>query len=90
MSFAAAAEGLRITPVGLAPSVEYSLKIEGGTTGAGMYIGDERVNFWGDKQREFITNRDIWITVGKSEVDESRGITKVELIFGGLMDHEYK
>jgi len=90
MSFSAASEGLRITPVGKAPTIEYVLRIPEGTKGAGMYIGDNSINIWGDKQREFMTNRDIWMTVGKTEYNASRDIYRVELSYGGLMDHVYK
>ena len=89
MSFSAASEGLRITPFGQAPTVEYVLRIPEGSDGAGMYIGDDRINIWGDKQREFMTNRNIWMTVGHTEYDEARGVYRVEINYGGLMEHDY-
>lgn len=90
MSFSAASEGLRITYAGEAPTVEYTLKIPKGTKGCGMYIGDDQINIWGDKQREFMTNRNIWMSVGDTTYDTEKNIFKVELNYGGLMDHDYK
>lgn len=90
MSFSAASEGLRITYTGAAPTVEYVLRIPEGSNGSGMYIGDDRINIWGDRQREFMTNRNIWMTVGKTEYIEDRGIYRVELNYGGRMEHDYK
>lgn len=89
MSFSAASEGLRINPTGSAPTVEYVLRVPAGSDGAGMYIGDDRINIWGDKQREFMTNRNIWMTVGHTEYDEARGVYRVEINYGGLMEHDY-
>lgn len=43
MSFAAASTGLDITNP---QPVTYKLKIKGGTKGAGMWIGDTRINAW--------------------------------------------
>lgn len=90
MSFSAASEGLRINYTGAAPTVEYVLRIPEGSNGSGMYIGDDRINVWGDRQREFMTNRNIWMTVGKTEYIEDRGIYRVELNYGGRMEHDYK
>ena len=90
MSFSAASEGLRITYTGAAPTVEYVLRIPEGSNGSGMYIGDDRINIWGDRQREFMTNRNIWMTVGKTEYIEDRGVYRVELNYGGRMEHDYK
>lgn len=89
MSFAAASEGIRVTPTGPAPTVEYVLKVDQGSTGAGMFIGDDAINIWGNKQREFMTNRDIWMTVGDTTYDETRNVYKVELKYGGRMEHNY-
>lgn len=88
MSFSAASEGLAINwkeP----PTVEYHLKIPEGSTGSGMYIGDKEINIWGDRQREFMTNRNIWMTVGDTEYDEERKLYKVEILYGGQLPHEY-
>lgn len=89
MSFSAASEGLRINYVGAAPTVEYKLKIAEGSTGSGMYIGDKSINTWGDRQREFMTNRNIWMTVGDTTYDEERKLYTVEITYGGLMEHDY-
>lgn len=89
MSFAAASEGIRVMPTGPAPTVEYVLKVDQGSTGAGMFVGDDTINVWGNKQREFMTNRDIWMTIGDTTYDEARNIYKVELKYGGLMEHNY-
>ena len=53
MSFGAAAEGLYIGGDSR-KNVEYKLRIPGGSKGAGMWIGDSRINGWGPEQREFL------------------------------------
>ena len=88
MSFSAASEGLVINYRDV-HSVEYHLKIPEGSTGSGMYIGDKELSSWGNKQREFMTNRNIWMTVGDTEYDEERQVYKVEILYGGQLPHEY-
>lgn len=87
MSFGAASQGLTIGAAG--KTVEYKLKIPGGTVGSGMWIGDRRINGWGSEQREFMTNRDAVFKVGKSSFDSARGITTVELTYMGHTEHDY-
>lgn len=87
MSFGAASQGLTIGDAG--KTVEYKLKIPGGTVGSGMWIGDSRINGWGSRQREFMTNRDAVFKVGKSSFDSARGITTVELTYMGHTEHDY-
>lgn len=87
MSFGAASQGLTIGASG--KTVEYKLKIPGGTVGSGMWIGDSRINGWGSKQREYMTNRDAVFKVGKSSFDSARGITTVELTYMGHTEHDY-
>lgn len=87
MSFGAASQGLTIGAAG--KTVEYKLKIPGGTVGSGMWIGDRRINGWGSEQREFMTNRDAVFKVGKSSFDSARGITTVELTYIGHTEHDY-
>lgn len=91
MSFAAASQGLSIgadVGIGEEKNIEYKLKIGPGV-GAGMWIGDRRINGWGPKQREFMTNRDIAIRVGKTTYDSSRDIHVTELEFVGREAHDY-
>lgn len=85
MSFGAASTGLSIGSY--RKSVEYKLKIPGGTKGAGMFIGDKRINGWGAEQREFMVNRDTLFKVGKAT--ESRGTITVELTYVGRQAHDY-
>lgn len=89
MSFGAASEGLTIGDSG--KKVEYKLRIPGGVNskGAGMWIGDKRINGWGPEQREFMTNRDISLKVGKTTYNKNRGIYTVEIEYLGVMDHDY-
>lgn len=92
MSTAAAKEGLSIDwrgKAGVHKPVEYKITIPGGSKGAGMWIGDKRVNGWGDIQREFIMNRDSYYKVGKSYYDSERKKTIVELTWMGTKKHEY-
>lgn len=87
MSFGAAQHGLRIGDY--SKNVEYRLAIPGGTKGAGMWIGDKRINFWGREQREFMTNRDILVKVGKTTYDTNRGVYVVNLKYVGREEHDY-
>jgi hypothetical protein len=87
MSFAAAKQGLTIGDSG--KNIEYKLKIPGGSKGPGMWIGDKRIGGWGAEQREFMTNRDIGIKVGKTTYNKSRGVYEVELFNDGRMPHDY-
>ena len=86
MSTGAAAEGLGIGSKYRKP-IDYVITIPGGSKGAGMYIGSKRVNGWGHKQREFITNRDSFFKVGRSW--EEGGVIKTELLWDGLGAHDY-
>lgn len=81
MSFAAAKEGLDIG--GTAAHVEYRLHIQGGTKGAGMYIGTDNLSTWGNNQREFMTNRDIVVTARGARWDDRRNIAVVDLYYVG-------
>lgn len=86
MSFSAASEGI---PMSSSGNIEYRLKIPGGSNGSGMYIADDRINDWGAGQREFMTNRDISIKVGKTTYDSNRGVHVVELQYVGRQPHDY-
>lgn len=93
MSCAAAAQGLTISwtdnPGRARKYVEYKFHIPGGTTGAGMWIGDKRTSSWGAKQREFLMNRDTAWRVGKATYDSRRGCYVVEMEWVGLQPHDY-
>ncbi len=88
LSTSAAAQGLTIGTSG--KNVEYVIHIPAGTKGAGMWIGDKRINGWGPKQREFMVNRDVIFRQGKTVYNSSRGIYEVELIYVGRTKHKYK
>jgi len=88
MSTAAASEGLGIGSSRSKP-VEYAFKIPAGSTGAGMWIGDHRINGWEAKQREFMMNRDTSFRVGKTTYDKKRGKYIVEMEYVGLGEHDY-
>ena len=88
MSFGAAKHGLTIGDS--SKSIEYRLSIPGGTKGAGMWIGDKRINSdFGNQQREFMTNRNISVKVGKTVYDADRGVYVVELKYVGRLAHDY-
>ena len=72
MSFGAASQGLTIGDS--SKKVEYKLRIPPGSKGAGMWIGDKRINGWGAEQREFMSNRDSVFKVGKTTYDKRRGV----------------
>lgn len=85
MSCAAAAEGLDIGS-GYNKTVTYKIHIPK-SKGAGMWIGDKRVNGWGAIQREFMTNRDAIFRVGKTTMEY--GHATVELFYEGHTAHDY-
>lgn len=87
MSFGAAKHGLTIGQRG--KNVEYQLKIPGGSKGAGMWIGDRRINPWGQRQREFMTNRDTAYKVGKTTYDHARDVFVTEIEWVGRQKHDY-
>ena len=90
MSTGAAAQGLTIGDYWGNKKVEYSFRIPSGSTGAGMWIGDSRINpYWGAKQREFIINRDTSFRVGKTTYDSARDVYVVQMQYVGLGDHDY-
>ena len=88
LSTSAAAQGLTIGARG--KNVEYVIHIPKGSTGAGMWIGDHRINHWGPQQREFMVNRDTIFRQGKTTYNSSRGIYEVELFYVGRSKHKYK
>lgn len=88
MSTAAAAHGLGIGSES-SKDVEYVIKIPPGAKGAGMWIGDRRIGGWGAKQREFMTNRDINLRVGKTTYNSKTGKYEVEMFFDGRNEHDY-
>lgn len=86
MSTSVASQGLNI---GQAKAVEYVIKIPKGSTGAGAWIGDSRINRWGGDQREFMMNRDTVFKVGNTKYDASRKIFVTELKYVGRTAHDY-
>ena len=87
MSCAAASEGLHIGDTG--KNVQLRIHIPSGSVGAGMWVGHPKVNAWGVRQREFMTNRDIVIRVGKSTYDASTGVYTVNVYYEGRTAHDY-
>lgn len=100
MSTGAAKEGLTIGSTlstkptsswGRPKSVEYKITIPSGSKGAGMWIGDYRINSgFGNDQREFMMNRDIRLRVGKTRYDSRRDVYVVEMTYEGRLPHRYK
>lgn len=86
MSTGAAKEGLTI---GSSKNVEYKIHIAAGTKGAGMWIGDSRINGWGPEQREFMTNRDSVFAVGRTRYDKKRDVYVVNMYYVGREKHDY-
>ena len=94
MSCAAAGEGLTISwsknPRAVGKHIEYNFRIPKGTKGAGMWIGDRRINpSWSDQQREFMMNRDTAWKVGKVRYDSRRECYVVDMDWVGLQKHDY-
>ena len=88
LSTSAAAQGLTIGRT--SKNVEYVIHIPAGTKGAGMWIGDRRINHWGPEQREYMVNRDTIFRQGKTTYNKSRGVYEVELFYVGRTKHKYK
>jgi len=73
-------------------NIEYVIHIAGGTKGAGMWIGDSRINGWKGMQREFMTNRNSVYAVGRTtEGHDSVGtkVYRVHLYYIGRTEHNY-
>ena len=88
LSTSAAAQGLTIGAS--SKNVEYVIHIPSGSKGAGMWIGDYRINSeWGPKQREFMVNRDTIFKQGKTTYNQKRGVYEVELFYVGRTKHKY-
>ena len=91
MSTSLAAHGLPIA-YSIASSgkkMEYEIRIPGKSKGAGMWIGDKRINGWGTRQREFMTNRDSSFVIGDTRYDASRGVYVTQLTWVGHEKHSY-
>ena len=88
MSTSAASTGLDIG-WGEKP-IEYVFSFPKGSKGAGMWIGDYRINDeWGNRQREFMTNRDSAFKVTGYKWNPKRNIYEVEMKWTGKLDHDY-
>lgn len=87
MSSGAAREGLTIGSS--SKNVELKIHIAGGTKGAGMWVGDRRINGWGPDQREFVVNRDAVFAVGASKYDAKRGVYITNIYYMGRQPHDY-
>lgn len=85
--------GVAKTGLGIGSSagkqVRLRIQIPGGSTGAGMWIGDSRIHGWGAKQLEFMTNRDSWFKVGKTVYDKASGMYIVNIKWIGHEEHDY-
>ena len=88
MSTSAASTGLDIN-FGQKP-IEYVFQYPSGSRGAGMWIGDSRINDeWGSGQREFITNRDAVYTVAGYKYNKDRDVWEVKMKYKGRLPHDY-
>lgn len=87
MSTAAASEGLTIGDS--KKRVDYEIHIPKGSTGAGMWIGDSRINDWGNRQREFMVNRDTVYTIEDVTYSKATQRFKVILHYKGRQKHDY-
>ena len=87
LSSAAAKEGLSIGDA--KKTVEYKIHIPKGSRGAGMYIGVHGIHAWGERQREFMLNRDIDLLCGDVKYNKTRGVYEMHMYFQGLLPHDY-
>ena len=89
MSSSAASQGLKIDYTSTKP-IEYAIKVPPGSKGVGMWIGDTRINpRWGNKQREFLFNRDINLKIGDTHYNKERDVFEVELKYESRNKHDY-
>lgn len=87
LSTSAASQGLTIGDS--SKRHEIRINIPAGSKGAGMWIGDTRINAWGNRQREFMMNRDILLKVGKTTYDSNRNVYITEVTYTGRTPHDY-
>ena len=87
LSTAAAKVGLAIGDP--SKQIEYKIHIPAGSKGAGMYIGVHGIHAWGERQREFMLNRDTNWLVGDARYDKKRGVYEVDLYFVTRIPHDY-
>ena len=86
MSTAAAGSGL--WGMGRSKPVEYEFKIPAGR-GRGMWIGHDKINGWGSRQREFMTNRNAHFRVDGVRYDSNKGIHVVTMTYLFHDEHDY-
>lgn len=87
MSTSMAKHGLTIGA--LDKRIEYEIMIPANSQGAGMWIGDRRINGWGARQREYMTNRDSTYQVGDTRYDSRRKVYVTQLVYVGHEKHSY-
>lgn len=87
LSAAAAREGLSGMGSGSKP-VEYEIKVPSGR-GSGMWIGQDKINGWGPRQREYALNRDANYRLDGARYDAKRGVTIVTITYLGHDKHRY-
>ncbi len=88
LSSAAAKRGLTIGDG--SKQIEYKIHVPAGSKGAGMYIGVNGYHAWGERQREFMINRDTDWRVGDTRYNKKTGMYEVDLYFQGLLPHDYR
>ena len=90
MSTAAADSGLLISVDARERPVEFHIKVPANSKGAGMWIGDYRVNpGWEDGQREFMFNRDSLFKIGTYHYSKKKDCWIVNLTWRGHTEHDY-
>ena len=87
LSSAAAKRGLTIGDK--KKKVEYKIHIPAGARGAGMYIGVDGFHAWGERQREFMVNRDTKWTVGDAKYNKATKMYEVDLYSVDRLPHDY-
>lgn len=89
MSTGAAETGLFINGGRSSKPIEYKFYTTGATKGVAMYIGDNRIDAWGAKQREVMVNRDtVWTPTGY-HYDNNRRVWVVDMKYIGKTKHDY-
>lgn len=102
MSTCLAKEGLLIGSEDSEKPINYKIHIPAGAKGAGMWVGDERINHWKSQQREFLMNRDAVFVIGDIKDDKKayyssingdkfyEPFVNVDLYYIGHLPHDYR
>lgn len=70
-------------------SIDYRFHFPAKSVGAGMWVGDKRINDWQDRQLEFMINRDTGYKVSGWKYDRVKKVYVVDMYYVGRREHDY-